>query len=121
MSKTDFTNLRLKHVVWRAQLEDLLKKGKASITEEQATNHKACDVGKWLYSVGMKKYGDLHEVQELEKIHVELHTTVKKVLLLRESGDIHAAKEELGKLDKILSKIMLLLVSIEENLILDRR
>lgn len=120
MSKTDFTDLRLKHVVWSVNLGDFFK-GKNGMTEDQATNHKACDVGKWLYSVGMKKYGDLPEIQELEKIHVELHANVKKVMLLKESGDTDAEKEELANLDKILRKIMFLLVDIEENLILNRR
>ena len=120
MSKTDFTNLRLKHVVWRANLEGLFA-GKKTMTEEQAINHKSCDVGKWLYAVGIKKYGDLPEIHELEKIHFKLHATVQKILLMKKSGDMYTEKEELGKLDKILSKMMLLLVKIEEDLILDRR
>jgi len=120
VGKTDFTNLRLKHVVWRANLEGLFA-GKKTMTEDQAINHKACDVGKWLYSVGIKKYGDLPEIHELEKIHFTLHETVKKILLLKKSGDIHTEKEELGKLDKFLSMIMILLVKIEEDLILSRR
>jgi methyl-accepting chemotaxis protein len=120
MSKTDFTNLRLMHVVWRTKLDDFLE-GKEGMTEEQATNHKACDVGKWLYSVGMKKYGDLAKIQELEKVHLALHANVKKVMLQKESGHTTAAKEELENLDKILRKIMFLLVDIEENLILNRR
>jgi methyl-accepting chemotaxis protein len=77
VSKTDFTDLRLKHVAWRINLEDYFK-GKKGMTEEQATNHKTCDAGKWLYSVGMKEYGDLPEIQELEKRHVGLHADVKK-------------------------------------------
>ena len=107
-------------MVWRTKLEDLLE-GKEGMTEEQATNHKACDVGKWLYSVGMKKYGDLPKIQELEKVHVELHATVTKVILLKEAGKAIAEKEELVNLDNILRKVMFLLVDIEENLILNRR
>jgi hypothetical protein len=87
------------------------------MTEEQATSHKACDVGKWLYSVGMKKYGTMPEMQELEKIHVELHSTVKNILMLKQSGKILDQEEESVKLDKILRKIMFLLVDIEEKLL----
>ena len=87
------------------------------MTEEQATSHKACDVGKWLYSVGMKKYGTMPEIQELEKIHVELHSTVKNILMLKQSGKILDQEEESVKLDKILRKIMFLLVDIEEKLL----
>ena len=85
------------------------------MTEEQATSHKACDVGKWLYTVGMKKYGAWPEMQELEKIHVELHATVRNIILLKQSGNISAEKEELEKLDKILRKTLFLLVEVEQK------
>lgn len=87
------------------------------MTEEQAISHEACDVGKWLYSKGMKKYGTMPEMQELEKIHVALHSTVINIKSLKLSGNISAAKEELEKLDKILRKIMFLLVDIEQKLL----
>ena len=120
MSENDFTNLRLQHVAWRVHLEDFLK-GKKGMTEEQATNHRACDVGKWLYSVGLEKYGHLPKIQELEKIHTELHATVKKIMALREAGNILGEKEELENLDDILRKILFVLVEIEENLTLDKK
>jgi methyl-accepting chemotaxis protein len=87
------------------------------MSEKEATSHEACDVGRWIYSVGMKKYGEMPEMQELEKIHVELHSTVKKTIMLKQSGRILDQEEELVKLDKILRKIMLLLVDIEEKLL----
>jgi methyl-accepting chemotaxis protein len=114
LSKTDFTDIRLKHVAWRVKLDDFLE-GKKSMTEEEATSHTACDVGKWLYSVGMKKYGTMPEMQELERIHVELHSTVKDIILLKQSGNISAEKEGLDKLDKILRKVRLLLFDIEQK------
>ena len=114
MKKADFTDFRLSHVAWRVKLDDFFA-GKKSMTEEEATSHKACDVGKWLYSVGMKKYGTWPEIQELERIHVELHATVKNVILLKKTGRISAEKEELEKLDKILRKTLFLLVEIEQK------
>jgi methyl-accepting chemotaxis protein len=117
VSKTDFTDIRLKHITWRVKLNDFLE-GKPSMTEEQATSHEACDVGKWLYSVGMEKYGTMPEMQELEKIHVELHSAVKNIMFLKQSGNIFAKNEEVEKLDKILRKIMFLLVDIEQKLLL---
>ena len=87
------------------------------MTEEQAISHEACEVGKWLYSEGIKKYGTMPEIQELEKIHIALHLTVKKIISLKLSGNIFAEKEELEKLDKILRKIMFLLVDIEQKLL----
>jgi len=116
VSKTDFSEIRLQHAAWRAKLNDFLE-GKNGMSEKEATSHEACDVGKWIYSAGMKKYGEMPEMQELEKIHVELHSTVKKIIMLKQSGRIPDQEEELVKLDKILRKIMLLLVDIEEKLL----
>jgi methyl-accepting chemotaxis protein len=116
VGKTDFTDIRLKHISWRVKLNDFLE-GKPGMTEEQAISHETCDVGKWLYSEGMKKYGTMPEIQELEKIHFALHSTVKNIIALKLSGNIFAEKEELEKLDKILRKIMFLLVDIEQKLL----
>ena len=117
MSKTDFTDIRLKHIAWRVRLNDFLE-GKPSMTAEEATSHQTCDVGKWLYSEGIKKYGTMPEMQELEKIHVSLHETVRNIISLKQVANIYAEKEELEKLDKILRKIMFLLVEIEQKLLL---
>jgi methyl-accepting chemotaxis protein len=117
VSKTDFTEIRLQHITWRAKLNDFLE-GKSSMSAAEATSHTACDVGKWLYSEGMKKYGEMPEMQELEKIHIELHLTVKNILQLKQSGKILDQEEESVKLDTILRKIMFLLVDIEEKLLL---
>jgi methyl-accepting chemotaxis protein len=116
VNKTDFTDIRLKHIAWRVKLNDFLE-GKPGLTEEQATSHTACDVGKWLYSVGIKKYGTMPQIQELEKLHVALHVTVKNIISLKQVANIYAEKEELEKLDKILRKIMFLLVDIEQKLL----
>jgi methyl-accepting chemotaxis protein len=117
MGKTDFTDIRLQHIAWRTKLDQFLK-GEQSMTEEEATSPKVCDVGKWLYSVGLEKYGMMEEIQELEKIHIELHATVKKIISLKQLGNNHAETEALDMLDKILRKIMFLLVDIEEKIVL---
>lgn len=116
MSGVDFTDIRLKHVTWRVRLDDFLE-GKPGMTEEEATSHKACEMGKWLHSEGMKRYGTMPEMQELEKKHIELHATVNNIMTLKHSGNISAEKEEREKLDKILRKVMFLLVDIEQKLI----
>jgi methyl-accepting chemotaxis protein len=116
MSKTDFTDIRLKHIAWRVRLNEFLE-GKPSMTAEEATSYQTCDVGKWLYSEGLTKYGTMPEVQELEQIHISLHETVRNIISLKKVSNIYAEKEELDKLDKILRKIMFLLVDIEQKLL----
>ncbi len=56
------------------------------------------------------------EMKEFEKIHIELHEIIKKVLQFKNSGDASSAEQEYEKMDKISSKIFSLLVTIEKKI-----
>ena len=115
MQKPDFAVARVMHIGWKATLRDFLD-GKESLTLEQAISHKDCDLGKWLQSEGLKKYGDMPEMQEFEKVHIELHEIIKKVLQYKKTGDVSSAEKEYGKMDKVSSKIFSLLITLEEKI-----
>jgi methyl-accepting chemotaxis protein len=115
MGKFDFAVARVMHIAWKSSLRSFLD-GKESMTEEQAVSHKDCDLGKWMYSDGMAAYGTMQEMQELEKVHTDLHTIVKKVIQLKNSGDNPAAEQELSKLEPVSQKIFSLLVAIEQKI-----
>ena len=115
MGKFDFAVARVMHIAWRSSLRSFLD-GKESMSEEQAVSHKDCDLGKWLYTDGMPAYGTMPEIKELEKIHIELHAIVKRVVQLKKSGDTAAAEQELAKLESVSQKIFLLLVTIEKKI-----
>ena len=115
MGKFDFAVARVMHIAWKSSLRSFLD-GKESMSEEQAVSAKDCDLGKWLYTDGMSSYGKMPEMQELEKVHTELHSIVKRVVQLKQSGDNAAAEKEVAKLDSVSQKIFLLLVSIEKKI-----
>jgi len=115
MGKFDFAVARVMHIAWKSSLRSFLD-GKESMSEEQAVSHKDCDLGKWLYTDGMSAYGTMPEMQELEKVHTELHSIVRNVVHLKQSGDNATAEKELAKLDPVSQKIFLLLVSIEKKI-----
>ena len=115
MQKPDFAVARVMHIGWKATLREFLD-GKESLTLEQAVSHKECDLGKWLYSDGLTTYGAMPEMQEFEKVHIELHATIEKVLQFKNSGDATSAEKEYEKMDKISSKIFSLLVTIEKKI-----
>jgi len=114
MKKVDFAIARVMHVAWKSGLRSFLD-GKETITEEQAISHRDCDLGKWLYSEGMVKYGTMPEMQELEKVHVELHSLVKRIVQMKNSGNTSAAEQELVKMEMISQKIFSLLIAIEQK------
>lgn len=115
MTKPDFAVARIMHISWKASLREFLD-GKGSMTLEQAVSHTDCDLGKWLYSVGLTEYGNIPEMKEFEKVHAELHMIIKRILQLKNSGDASGAEKEYEKVDKISSKIFSLLVAIEKKI-----
>jgi methyl-accepting chemotaxis protein len=115
MGKFDFAVARVMHIAWKSSLRSFLD-GKESMSEEQAVSHKDCDLGKWLYTDGMNSYGTMPEMKELEKVHIDLHAIVKRVIQLKQSGDNASAEEELAKLESVSQKIFLLLVQIEKQI-----
>jgi methyl-accepting chemotaxis protein len=110
----DFSSARTKHLLWKTRLRAFLE-GKESLTEAQAVSHRDCDLGKWLYSQGMRDYGHLPEMQQLEKIHAELHAVVKRVVRLKEADNIAEAEREFHKVEPISQKIIALLSVIEQR------
>jgi methyl-accepting chemotaxis protein len=114
MGKFDFAVARVMHVAWKSSLRSFLD-GKESMSPEQAVSHRDCDLGKWLYSDGMSEYGSFPEMQELEKVHIDLHAIVKRVIQLKQSGDKATAEQELAKLESVSQKIFSLLVAIEQK------
>ena len=114
MKKIDFAVARVMHVAWKSGLRSFLD-GKETLTEEQAVSHKDCDLGRWLYSEGMAKFGNLPEMKELEKVHVELHSIVKRVVHLKNSGNTSAAEQELAKIESLSQKMFSLLITIEQK------
>ncbi|MBF0488364.1 MAG: Tar ligand binding domain-containing protein [Nitrospirae bacterium] len=111
----DFSNARSKHLLWKSRLRDFLD-GKESLTESQAVSHKDCDLGKWLYSKGIDKFGHLPEMQKLETIHEELHTVVKQIVTLKHSGDSSGAENQYLQIGPMSKEIIDLLTTIEKKI-----
>lgn len=111
MSYSDFHIYSLKHSMWKVKLRGFLE-GKQSLTREKAVSHEDCDLGKWLYSEGLKKYDKIPGMQKLVKVHEDLHATVRKIIFLKESGDSSAAEVEFKKIEPISNELLVLLAEI---------
>lgn len=108
----DFATAKLKHMSWKLKLRDFLD-GKPGLTAAQATSHRDCDLGKWLYSDGLKRYASVPEMGELERVHETLHKTIKAVVDLRTGGKLKEAEAEFAKVEGISRRIVDLLTVIE--------
>ena len=112
MGSIDFQLFRIKHLGWKTKLRDFLD-GKGGLTEEQAVSHKDCSLGKWLYPAGLAQYSGLSEMRTLEKVHVTLHDTARKIISLKNSGNAPRAAEEYKKIGPISDEIIDLLKKLE--------
>jgi methyl-accepting chemotaxis protein len=114
MSYYDFQVFSLKHSMWKAKLRDFLE-GKQSLPREKAVSHEDCDLGKWLYSEGLKKYEKIPGMLKLVKVHEDLHATVRKIISLKESGDSSSAEVEYMKIGPTSDELVSLLNEIAEK------
>lgn len=112
MNELDIPVAKLQHQRWRMRLRSFLQ-GEGSLTESEAVSHRDCDLGKWIYSSGLKEHGSLPEMQDLEKIHAELHSLIKKIIQFKNSGDPSKADEEFTKVGDVSNEIMGLLDKLE--------
>ena len=107
----DFTSAANKHLAWKTRLRRFLN-GKETLTEAQLTSHRDCDLGKWIYSGGMEKYGHLNEMQAMEKEHAQFHTRIKTLVSLKKEGKTNQAEAELAQVDRMSDHIVALLKKV---------
>lgn len=111
MEQIDFHKAGIIHLLWKKRVRGFLD-GKETITRIEAISYKECELGKWLYSQGLVKYNNLPQMQELEKIHIELHAIVNNTLQFKNQGNIAQSEEEYKKLESLSKKIIILLTAL---------
>ena len=87
--------------------------GKGGLTEAQVVSCRECDLGKWLYREGLKKYSGLIEMKELELVHGKMHEAVKRVFDAQKAGRAAEAEKEFKVMEELSGKVVELLNTIE--------
>jgi methyl-accepting chemotaxis protein len=110
----DFADLRFKHLQWRSKLRDFLD-GKATLTDSEAVSERDCALGHWYYSEGMKNYGNIPEMRQIEKPHTDLHRMVKEIMRLKNAGKLKEAEKAYEKIGPLSGEVVSLLDVIEDR------
>jgi chemotaxis protein histidine kinase CheA len=110
----DFASARSKHLLWRTRLRSFLD-GEGTLTVAEASSHKDCALGKWLYSSGLQQFGKLPEMQQLENLHQQFHGAVREVISLKTSGDTARSERELTRVESLSAQIVSLLTGLERQ------
>ncbi len=112
--KLDFEQAKAKHLLFKSRLRSILYGEK--IDETPVLSHFECAVGKWIYGYALKTYGGMPEMQELEKVHEDIHTTAKHLVKLYKEGNIEEARGGLSDMEKIADHLISLLTILENKL-----
>jgi methyl-accepting chemotaxis protein len=106
--KLDLTSAKSAHLNWKIRLRAFLD-GKATLTEEEAVSHHHCAFGKWYYSEGLKNFGHIQELRDVEEPHAELHQTIKDIVKAMKAGDKVGAERLYVTVEGISKRIVALL------------
>jgi len=112
----DFAQARAKHQQWLGRLREVLD-GNAAMTVQQGGSHTECALGKWLYSIGLKKYGTFPDIHSVEKTHREFHGLVGEILGRKNQGNQAQAEHAFSQLGPLSTKILALLQDLEKKVL----
>jgi len=101
----DLHRAGIEHLLWKRRIRNYLddKEGRGTV---ETVSHKNCRLGYWIYSSGIKKYGELPELREMEIIHAETHNVANRIIRLKNDGRLEDAEEEYKKVEAISKEIV---------------
>jgi methyl-accepting chemotaxis protein len=110
--KLDLAAAKSAHLNWKTRLRAFLD-GQATLTEAEAVSHQDCTFGKWYYGEGLKTFGHIQELHDVEEPHAELHRTIKEIVRARNAGDQATAERLYAGVASLSSRIVALLDAAE--------
>lgn len=110
----DFSMARSKHLLWKSKIRRFIS-GEESMNIAQAVDHHACDLGKWIDSDGMRKYGHLGEMGVLYDKHKNLHGCIRTIVELKDNGQLSEAEKTAERLDELSDGVVSMLNTIEAH------
>jgi methyl-accepting chemotaxis protein len=83
--QADFSQIKQAHLQWRSRLIDMFE-GRRSLAPNDAADHHACALGKWLDSEGTAAFGHIRALHQLDARHAEFHRMVGDIIRLWNNG-----------------------------------
>ncbi|HXH98855.1 MAG TPA: ATP-binding protein [Sphingobacteriaceae bacterium] len=110
----DFEQAKSKHLLFKSRLRSILYD--ISVDESPVLSHHECAVGQWIYNHALKAYGHIPEMQTLEKVHADIHSSAKRLVELHKAGKTQEAKDGLSEMEAIADNLVDLLTTIEQKI-----
>ncbi len=110
----DLNAAKAAHLSWKTRLRSFLD-GESSLTEQEAVSHFDCAFGKWYYSDGKQKYGQIQEFRSIEGPHEALHAQVKEAIHYQSTGKHDQAEACYDQVAQISAEIVGKLTALEDR------
>ncbi|GAA0693732.1 nitrate chemoreceptor McpN [Marinobacterium maritimum] len=110
----DLSAAKAAHLSWKTRLRSYLD-GESSLTEKEAVSHFDCAFGKWYYSDGKQKYGQMQEFNSIERPHEKLHALVKEAIHHQSVGEHGQAEICYDQVAQISAEIVDKLTALEDR------
>jgi|GEM_PF-438651 len=114
--QSELSNKIHKHYSWIEKVSSFIHSNSDS-KPDFSLSPDECSMGQWLSNEGKNKYDGIEEIQELEKVHRDLHRQVAKVVDMRCKGQKEASIRKFNGLNirHLSHKISALLIVAEEK------
>ena len=112
--KLDFEQAKAKHLLFKSKLRSILYG--ASMDEAPVLSEYECGVGKWIYNHALSVYGEIPDMQTLEKVHAEIHAVARELIKLYKEGKVDEARLGLTKVENVADHLVSLLGTVEEKI-----
>lgn len=114
-SGVDLFVAKAAHLAWKGRLRVYLD-GEGMLTEQEAVSHHDCLFGKWYYAEGMKNYGNLPVMKQIEAPHAELHQLIKKIVQAKQAGREADAEQLFVRVEPLSEQIVRLINRLEAEI-----
>src|SRR5687767_7017504 len=111
--KHEFESATVKHILFKSKVKSYLYG--SSINLEPIVNFRVCSFGQWIYDRGMPLFGYMPEMQQLEKVHIEIHDFASYLVKLKQENQTEEALNKLPQLEILANGIFDLLKRVQEK------
>lgn len=110
----DFEQAKAKHLLFKSRLRSILYD--LEVDDSPVLSHYECGVGKWIYGHALAAYGHLPQMRTLERVHADIHTTARRLVVLYRDGNQEEARQGLAGMEQIADRLVALLDELEVQL-----
>jgi methyl-accepting chemotaxis protein len=85
------------HLQWKAKLADVIY-GRLSLSDGELKDHTQCRLGKWYYTTGKQRYGNVAAFREMEAPHARVHALGRDIAKNMAAGNTEKALAQFNEM-----------------------